>query len=105
MAFANIDLLNPVAAASMPTYTAGVGQLDVCPTGVVVFGKATAALTAGDTVYVTPAGGVSTTSAETSAKGIVQCAAAIGDGVWVLLLGITSGAAPAWVIPAMGAAA
>lgn len=104
MAFANIDLLNPVAVNSMPVYTAGVGQIDVCPTGVVVFGKATAALTAGATVYVTPAGGVSTTSAATSAKGVVQCAAAVGEGVWVLLLGITSGANPAWVIPALGAA-
>lgn len=103
MAFANIDLLNPVAKASMPVYTAGVGQIDVCPSGVVVFGTATAALTAGAEVYVTPAGQVSTESAATSAKGIVQCDAAIDDGVWVLLLGITSGEEPAWVVPAMGA--
>lgn len=105
MACANIDLMAPVAANNLSRYGAGKGGIDVCPSGVVVFGVATAALTAGATVYVTAAGDVSTTSAVTSAKGVVQCNAAIGDGVWVLLLGITSGANPAWVVPAMGAAA
>lgn len=104
MACANIDLMAPVAANNLDRYGAGLGGIDVCPSGVVVFGKATAALTAGATVYVTPAGNVSTTAAATSAKGVVQCAAAIGEGVWVLLLGITSGANPAWVVPALGAA-
>ena len=105
MAFANIDLLAPVAANNIDRYGAGLGGIDVCPSGVVVFGKATAALTAGSTVYVTPAGDVSTAAAETSMKGVVQCDAAIGDGVWVLMLGITSGDDPAWVVPALGAAA
>lgn len=103
MAFANIDLETPVLAKDLPEYSSGVGQIDVCPTGVVTFGIAQAALTKGATVYVTVDGKVSADAAATSIKGIVQCDAAAGDGVHVLLFGLTSGENPAWVLPALGA--
>ena len=102
MAFANIDLTASVPAPALDVDGSGVGQFDVCPTGVVVFAKASVALAAADDVYVTPAGVASKTKAATSLAGKVQCAVAAGEGVWVLVFGVTSGANPAFVVPALG---
>ena len=97
MAFANINLTESVPAASLSVYGSGAGQFDVHPTGVVCFGIASVALTANATVYINPADGtVTTTKTNDYLTGVVECNAAIGDGVWVKVFGLANGA---YVVP------
>ena len=97
---ANIDLTAPVAAENLNRYGAGLGQMDLAPQGLVVFGKAAAKLTSGATVHVSANGTVATGSSAGAVSGKILCDAESGDGVWVLVFG---NAGDEFVEPSVGA--
>lgn len=105
MAFANINLKASVPEKSLSVYGAGVGQYDVCPSGVVMFGIAQVALTGAEspqTVYIGLDGNVTTSAGANTLKAIVECDAAVGEGVWVKVFGTTADGS-AFVLPTAGA--
>lgn len=98
---ANIDLTAPVAAENLNRYGAGLGQMDLAPQGLVVFGKAGAKLTSGSTVHVSADGTIAMSSSAGAISGTILCGAEVGEGVWVLVLG---NAGDEFVVPSVGAA-
>lgn len=99
MASANINLTQSVPEEVLDVYGAGLGTFDICPTGVVVFAKASVALSKNDTVYVKTDGTVSKSTSSGAMAGVVECAAASGEGVWVKVLGTANSK---FVVPSLG---
>ena len=94
MSTANVNFSKSIPVSELPIYTANKCDRGYGPQAVGVFGIATAAINgsaaAPATAYITPSGDVSTTAAETSLMCKVECAVAVGEGVWVKIAGKVS---------------
>lgn len=98
MAFSTINLTEPVLEKDLAAYGAKPGQHDCYPDGIAVFAVNTdSATVSSGTVYITPAGELSSATDTGCLAGVTLADCPAGAGIYAVVQGLVPGDTPAFV--------
>ena len=98
MAFSTINLTEPVLEKDLAAYGAKPGQHDCYPDGIAVFAVNTDSATiSSGTVYITPAGALSSATDTGALTGVTLADCLAGAGIYAIVQGLVPGDTPAFV--------